>query len=186
MYILAVVGSPRLDGNTNYLVDQALQEANKLGARTEKIIVSQHRLSPCLAHINCREFDSCTQQDDGAWMLDKFCEADGVILATPVYYYDVSAWMKIFIDRNYFLGRHGKKCPAKAVGIIVVAGGAGIEDTVQTLNRFVNSSSFNDIAEDKRFIVTGYARGPGDVKGNQQLIREARDMGRQLVLSLKE
>jgi len=68
----------------------------------------------------------------------------------------------------------------------VVAGGAGIEDTVQTLNRFVNSSSFNDIAEDKRFIVTGYARGPGDVKGNQQLIREARDMGRQLVLSLKE
>lgn len=186
MYILAVVGSPRLDGNTNYLVDQALQEASKLGARTEKIIVSQHRLSPCLAHINCGEFDSCAQQDDGTWMLDKFCKADGVILATPVYYYDVSAWMKIFIDRNYFLGRHGKKCPAKAVGIIVVAGGAGIEDTVQALNRFVNSSSFNNIAEDKKFIVTGYAGGLGDVKSNQQLIREARDMGRQLVLSLKE
>jgi len=186
MYILAIVGSPRLNGNTNYLTDQVLHEATKLGARTEKIILSQHRLSPCLAHLNCRGFDSCAQQDDGTWMLDKSCEADGVILATPVYYYDVSAWMKIFVDRNCFLNRHGKRCQAKAVGIIVVAGGAGIEDTVQTLNRFVNSSSFNNIAEDKRFIVTGYASGHGDVRSNQQLIREARDLGRQLVVSLKE
>ncbi len=186
MYILAVVGSPRLNGNTNYLVDQALQEAIKLGAKTEKVVISQHRLSPCFAHTNCRELDSCVQQDDGTRILEKFCKADGVILATPVYYYDVSAWMKIFIDRNYFLGRHGKKSQAKAVGIIVVAGGAGIEDTVQTLNRFVGSSSFNNLAEDKRFFVTGYARGLGDVSSDQKLVREARDLGRQLVVSSKE
>lgn len=185
MYILAVVGSPRLDGNTNYLADQALQEASKLGARTEKIVLSEHRLSPCLAHMNCSGFDSCVQQDDGAWMLDKLCKADGVILATPVYYYDVSAWMKVFIDRNYFLRQHQKKCQAKAVGIIVVAGGAGIEDTVDTLNRYASSSSFNNIAEDKRLIVTGYAGNPGDVKRNERLLREAREMGRQLVMSLK-
>jgi len=186
MYILAAVGSPRLDGNTNYLVDQALQEAIKLGAKTEKIILSEHRLSPCFAHMNCSEFDSCVQQDDGTWMLDKFCEADGIILATPVYYYDLSAWMKTFIDRNYFLRQHGKKCRARAVGIIVVAGGAGIEDTVKTLNRFVNSSSFNDIAGNKRFIVTGYAGEPGDARSNKRLTKEARDIGRQLVASLKE
>jgi len=186
MYILAIVGSSRPDGNTNYLVEQALQEATKLGAKTEKIILSEHRLSPCLAHMNCSEYDSCVQQDDGIWMLDKFREADGIILATPVYYYDVSAWMKIFIDRNYFLRQHGKKCQARAVGIIVVAGGAGIEETVKTLNRFVNSSSFNNIAGNKRFVVTGYAGEPGDAKSNQQLLREARELGRQLVASLKE
>ena len=185
MYILAIVGSPRLDGNTNYLADQALEEANNLGARTEKIVISQHRLSPCLAHVNCRELGSCLQKDDGSWILDKFCEADGVILATPVYYYDLSAWMKIFIDRNYFLGRHRKKCRAKAVGIIVVAGGAGIEDTVNSMNRFVNSSSFNYIPGDKIFIVTGCALDPGDARINQRLTREAREMGRQLVASLK-
>jgi len=186
MHILAIVGSPRIDGNTNYLVDEALNEATKLGAATEKIIVSQYRLGPCLAHINCGELDSCAQQDDGSRILEKFCEADGVILATPVYYYDVSAWMKIFIDRNYFLFRHRKKCRAKAVGIIVVAGSVGIEDAVNTMNRFVNSSSFINIASDKRFIVTGYASDPGDVKGNPQLLRETREMGRQLVMSLKK
>jgi multimeric flavodoxin WrbA len=73
MYILAIVGSPRLDGNTNYLADQALQEAASLGATTDKIILSQHKLSPCLVHVNCSELDSCAQQDDGVWILDKFC-----------------------------------------------------------------------------------------------------------------
>ena len=127
MYILAIVGSPRLDGNTTYLVDQALRQATELGARTEKIILSEYKVSPCLGHKNCSEFDSCVQQDDGRGILQKFCEADGIILATPVYYYDVSAWMKIFIDRNYFLYRHGGKCRAKTIGIIVVAGSAGIK-----------------------------------------------------------
>jgi len=185
MYILAIVGSPRIDGNTNYLADQALDEAHQLGAETEKIILSQHKLSPCLVHTNCRELDSCAQKDDGSWILDKFCEADAVILATPVYYYDISAWMKIFIDRNWFLNRHRKKCRAKAVGIIVVAGGVGVEDTVNSMNRFVNSSSFNYIPRDKIFTVTGSALDPGDAKTNQQLTREAREMGRQLVASLK-
>jgi multimeric flavodoxin WrbA len=185
MNILAVVGSPRPDGNTNYLVDRALQEASTLGAGVEKIVLSEYELGPCLAHINCRELDSCAQQDDGGWILQRFSEADGVILATPVYYYDISAWMKIFIDRNYFLGRHGIKCRAKAVGIIVVAGGAGIEDTVNTLIRFVNSSSFNNIARDRRFVVTGYANSPGEVKNDRKLVTEASELGRHLVESLK-
>ena len=185
MDIIAVVGSPRPDGNTNYLVDQALKEASGLGAGVEKIVLSEYKLDPCLAHGNCRELDSCVQQDDGSWILQRFSEADGIILATPVYYYDISAWMKIFIDRNYFLGRHGIKCRTKAVGIIVVAGGAGIEDSVSTLNRFVNSSSFNNIARDKRFIVTGYANSPGDAKNNRELTAEASELGRQMVESLK-
>jgi multimeric flavodoxin WrbA len=95
----------------------------------------------------------------------------------------MSAWMKTFIDRNWFLRQHGRKCRARAVGIIVVGGGASIDDTVKTLNRYVNSSSLDNIAGDKRFIVTAYANAPGEVKSNKRLIKEARDMGRQLVAS---
>ena len=137
MNILAIVGSPRLNGNTNFLVDQALQEALKFGAQTEKIILSEHKMNPCLGHQNCSQFDSCFQNDDGIGILQKFCEAEGLILATPVYYYDVTAWMKIFIDRNYFLYRHQIKAKARAVGMIVVAAGAGIEDALRTLNKLV-------------------------------------------------
>jgi multimeric flavodoxin WrbA len=126
--------------------------------------------------VDCSNYESCLQQDDGNWVLQKFCEADGIILATPVYYYDISAWLKIFIDRNYFFYRYGKKCRAKVAGMIVVAGGARIEDTLHTLNRFVNTSHL-DIPKSNRLVVTGYASGPGDVKNNSKLITEAKQLG---------
>ena len=183
MKILAIVGSPRVNGNTNYLVDQALQAATEKGAVTEKVILSELRLAPCVGHDNCHIQDSCLQNDDGMVLLKKFCEADGLILASPVYYYDVTAWMKIFIDRNYFLYRHGIKSKARAAGMIVVAGGAGIEDTVKTLKKLLMASTEN-IARERRFLVTGYAGRIGDVQQNSSLVIEARKLGTDLADSL--
>ena len=53
-----------------------------------------------------------------------------MILATPVYYYNISAQLKAFIDRNHILYAHGQKAKAKVVGIIVIASAIGIEDTL--------------------------------------------------------
>ncbi len=184
MKLLAIVGSPRLKGNTNYLVDMALEEAEKLGVQTEKIILSQYEVNPCLGHADCASFKSCLQKDDASWILDRFCEADGVILATPVYWYNVSAQMKAFIDRNYFLYKHDRKYRARVVGIIVVAEMEAIEDTLYTLKQFINWSF--DVKEDRIFIASGYALRPGEVKNNLPLVEEARKVGRQMVESLKE
>jgi len=180
--ILAIVGSPRLDGNTNFLVDQALDEAKKLGAETEKIVLSQHKVNPCLGHDDCPSFASCTQKDDAGWILDRFREADGVILASPVYYYNVSAQMKAFIDRNYFIYKHDQKYRARAVGIIIVAEQEGIEDTLYTLRQFI--ADFN-VEENKVFITSGYANKTGEVKDNLSLVEEARELGRKMVASLR-
>ena len=184
MKLLAIIGSPRLKGNTNYLVDQALEEAAKLGAQTEKLILSQYEVNPCLGHEDCASFNSCQQKDDAGWILDRFSKADGVILATPVYYYNLSAQMKTFIDRNYFLYKHGRKSQARAVGIIIVAEVEGIEDTLHTLKQFIDES-FN-VREDRLFIACGYANKPGDAKNNLPLVEEARKLGRQMVESLKK
>ena len=183
MKILAIVGSPRLKGNTNYLVDQALEEASKLAVDTEKIILGQYEVNSCLGHDDCASFKSCLQKDDASWILDRFREADGVILATPVYYYNVSAQMKAFIDRNYFLYRHDQKYKLRAVGIIVVADEIGIEDTLHTLRQFINEL---DAKEDRIFVVSGYATKLGDVKKNLPLMEEARNLGRQMAENLKE
>lgn len=182
MKLLAIVGSPRLKGNTNYLVDQALKEAAKLGAQTEKIVLCQYQVNPCLGHDGCASFDSCRQKDDAGWILDKFREADGVILATPVYYFNISAQMKAFIDRNYFLYTHDQKYKARAVGIIVVAEKEGIEDTLHTLKQFTDDFT---VEENRRFIAFGYASKLGEVKNNLPLVEEARKLGRQMVESLK-
>jgi len=180
MKIIAIVGSPRPTGNTNYLVDQALQEIAIHGFEIEKIILSQYRVNPCLGHEDCASFPSCKQDDDDAsWILDKFASADGVILGSPVYYYNMSAQMKAFVDRNYFLYGHGIPLKALCAGLIVIAGSVGIDQTVRALRRFVKAST--DITDDKILTVTGYAHQPGEVKGNLTLVEEARKLGERMV-----
>ena len=182
MNILALVGSPRLGGNIDFLVDQALEEAARLGAQTEKIILTQYTVAPCLGHDDCGSFKSCIQKDDTSWILNRLCNADGVILATPVYYYNITAQLKAFIDRNYFLYTHNRKSQARSVGIIVVADSIGIEDTVHTMKRYIND--IFEVSEDRVLELNGYAFRLGEAKNNPQLVEQARELGRQMVESL--
>ena len=184
MKIIAIVGSPRPKGNTNYLIDRALEAAAELGAQVKKIDLSKYKINPCLGHDDCSSFESCVQKDDAVWILDELLNADGVILATPVYFFNVSAQMKTFIDRNYFPYRHKLQYKAKTVGLIVVAATEGIDDTLHTLNQFVDLRF--DIKSGMRFIVSGYADKVGDVRNNLTLIQEAKELGSNMAESIKE
>jgi multimeric flavodoxin WrbA len=184
MKIVAIVGSARTKGNTNYLVDQALAEASLQGVATEKIILSELNIKPCFGHENCGTFPSCVQKDDMNLILDKLCAADGVILATPVYVWNISGQMKTFMDRNFFLYNKNKKVPAKSVGIIIVAGGDGIEEALYAIKSYVDSSFSVD--ENHTFVVSGYASSEGEVKDNAALVSKARKLGRDMVESLKK
>ena len=176
------MASPRLYGNTNYLTDQALDAAQQLGAKTEKIVLNQYNIHPCDGHINCASLSKCAHQDDAVKILGKFREADGVILATPVYYYNTTAQMKAFIDRNYFFYKHQTPYKAKAAGIIVVAEESGLEDTVKTLNFLLHEMK---VPEDKRFVVSSLAFKPDDAKQNPALVEAVRKLGEQLAESIK-
>ncbi len=178
MKIVAIVGSPRPAGNTNYLVDRALEEVMVHGFETEKVVLCDYRVSPCLGHDDCAEFSACRQNDDAPWILDKFSSADGIILGSPVYYYNMTAQMKAFVDRNYFLYTHGISPRALCAGLIVIGGEAGIEHTVRALRRFLKLSA--DIPDDRIVTLTGYADKLGEVKSNLSLVEEARKLGRRL------
>jgi len=184
MKVLAIVGSPRPEGNTNYLVDKALEGAAKSGVQTEKILLSQHDIRPCLGHDDCANFKTCTQQDDASWVLERFCEADGVILATPVYWYNMTAQMKTFVDRNYFIYRHDTKPRAKAVGLIIVAEGAGIEDTLNTMRKFVDG--IFPIPKNRIITATGYANKMREAEANTTLVKAAVQLGRSMAGILLE
>ncbi len=182
MKIVAIVGSPRPRGNTNYLVDQALAEVEKLDIETEKIDLTRYVVNPCQGHDNCATQTECLQKDDAPWILEKFRQADGVILATPVYYYNMTAQMKAFVDRNYFLYKHNIGIEAKIGGLIIVAGGEGIEHTDRALRRFL---AFY-IGNDRIITVTGLANQPGEIKNNASAIEEARKLGRLMASKLTQ
>jgi multimeric flavodoxin WrbA len=178
MKILAINGSPRLKGNTACLIDEALKAASSLGIETEKINLGKTQISPCLACKNCAELSECVLKDDGDRLLKKLCGADGIILATPVYFYNVSAQMKALIDRCHFLYSHDMKPTARTLGFIVVAGEYGVEDTLHALHRY-NEVTFNTPPK-AIFSVAGIALEAGEVKNDSALIEKARKLGRQM------
>jgi len=184
MKIVAIVGSPRPAGNTNYLVDQALDEAKAHGCEVEKIMLSQYRIEGCRGHDRCATYEKCKIDDDIPMILDKFRTADGTILATPVYYYNMTAQMKTFVDRNYFLYTHGIRLQSRCMGLIVVAGGAGEDITIRAVRRCFGLQGGNS---DKNWlVVSGYASRVGDMQHNAPLIAEARQMGKRMAETLKK
>ena len=178
MKVLAIVGSPHLQGNTSYLVDEALQQIKTQGIDTEKIILGEYAVNPCQGHEDCGTFTVCKIKDDAPGIIKKFNEADAVILASPVYFFDVTAQMKAFIDRNFFTFTHNGKKKAKYAGLIAIGGGGGADKTIATLKAFIG------LPEDKVFAVTGY-HGEAKAKDKPALVKKAQDMGKKLAAKLK-
>ena len=97
--ILAIYGSPRRKGNTALLLDQAVQGAEEAGAAAEKIFLRDLKISPCLEIYGCRETGRCVIQDDFQKVYDLLQQCQGLMLASPIFFYTVSAQTKILMDR---------------------------------------------------------------------------------------
>ena len=102
MLILGVCGSPRRGGNSDRVLDAILAGAREGGAETEALYLSALEISSCIGCERCRKDKVCTQFADGLTpYYPKIRQAAGLVLVTPVYNYNVTAWMKAFIDRLY-------------------------------------------------------------------------------------
>ena len=110
-HIVILSGSPRKNGNTNLLCRQFQQGAEEVGHSVRFIPLAEKRIGFCRACDVCmRNGGACIQKDDMADILGAFQQADVVVLATPVYFYGVSAQMKACIDRTYPIWQHlGRK-----------------------------------------------------------------------------
>jgi multimeric flavodoxin WrbA len=105
MFILGLQGSPRKNGNTNYLIKTFMNEAEKSGARTHVIEVSEKKIIPCIGCGVCEKKGHCITQDDDM-TLEIYAllrQADVVVAASPIYFYNVTAQLKALIDRSQTL-----------------------------------------------------------------------------------
>ncbi len=97
--VLGIMGSPRLGGNTDLLLDAALEGALRLGADVEKVIVDRLNISPCREHYGCLDDGQCVIRDDMDELYPRLVEAGCVVVASPVFFYGVTAQLKALIDR---------------------------------------------------------------------------------------
>lgn len=100
--ILAIEGSPRKGGNSHTLLAAFLDGVAEAGAAYRAAHLRDYRFEPCAGCEQCRRDKACTRFQDGMTLLYPLIqEAKGLILVTPVHNYNVTAWVKAFIDRLY-------------------------------------------------------------------------------------
>ncbi len=97
--ILAIYGSPRRKGNTSELLKRSVQGATESGAQIEEIFLRDLKISPCLEIYGCKKTGRCVINDDFQNVYDKILSSHGIILASPIFFYMVSAHTKILMDR---------------------------------------------------------------------------------------
>lgn len=97
--VLILSSSPRRGGNSDTLCDEFLRGAQEAGHEVEKIFLKDKTIHYCTGCGVCNEGKPCPQKDDAPEIVRKMVAADVIVLATPVYFYTMSAQMKTLIDR---------------------------------------------------------------------------------------
>ncbi len=179
MKVLGIVCSPRKGGNSEILVKEALAGAKDSGADAELLMIRDKDIKPCDGCGSCDKTGECHIKDDMQEAYQKLLEADGIIWGTPVYFFDVTAQAKIFIDRSYALYRKNRLAN-KVGGVIAVAGSMGHSSVLNLFNIFFSLNHM--FAVD---FVCGYGSGKGDIVKDKHAIKAAGELGRQIVLMVR-
>lgn len=178
MKILGITGSPRgKNSNTLALLESALNAAAEAGAETEIVDITKLRINYCLVCDKCYETGICPVKDDFNLVYDKFLSADGIILASPVYFNSVSAQLKTFIDRTVDC-RHCLLLQGKYGMAIATTASSGAEKTIDYLNEFINMSGALTVGG----VSIRLAHSP---ESKAEGSRKAAEMGRDLVEAIK-
>jgi multimeric flavodoxin WrbA len=178
-------GSPRSDGNTTALTNYLFGELQREGIETELVQLSAKEIHGCISCFRCFENKDgrCAVTNDAAnEYIEKMTAADGIVLASPVYFIDVTAEMKALIDRAGFVGLANGRIYRNKVGAALAcfrrSGGA---HTVDTMNHFFLS---NDIVIAGR--AASMAREKGEVEKDAEGIQLAQTLGQRMAWILKK
>ena len=180
MKILGIMGSPRKGGNTETLLDAALKEATNRGITVSKISLRNRTIAPCNGCLKCTETGVCVIRDDMNEVYRKMLEADGIIWATPVYFWSMSGPTKITMDRTFALTFPTLQLTNKIGGLILVARNRGCMNTANIFHMYFNYNHmfFTEFA-------FGYAKEKGEIKKDRFAMAGAKEMTRQMISLIK-
>lgn len=142
--VLIISSSPRRNGNSQLLCEKFKEGAEKSGNSVKLVRLMEKKIGFCHACDACMKTGKCVLNDDMNELLEDFQKAEVIVLATPVYFYGISAQMKTFIDRTYPIWQH---LGSKEVYYIVSAGLGRdiIERSLGDLDGFVEHFEKYDI-----------------------------------------
>jgi multimeric flavodoxin WrbA len=190
--IVAIYGSPRRRGNTATLMQAAVTGARAAGAQVDEIVLRDLKVSPCLEIYSCREEGECRIRDDFQGVRERVLGAAGLMLASPIFYYAVSAHTKILMDRFHSLwvkrawGQPQQPPPAERRKGLFISTGATrgrrlFEGTLLSVRYF-----FDTLDMDLwRALLYRGLEGETDVLGHPDYLAEAEMAGNDLARALR-
>jgi len=188
MKVVAFNGSARKDGNTAIMIRRVFSELEAEGIETELVQLSGQKIRGCLACYKCREnLDRrCSVRDDVLNdCLAKMIEADGIILASPVYFSDVTSEMKALIDRAGLVSKvNGDILQRKVGAAVVVARRAGRIHTLDSINHFFLAGQM--IIPGSSYWAVGVGRDIGEVSDDEEGMTTMKVLGRNMAWLLKK
>ncbi len=185
MRVLGIMGSPRVGGNTDLLLDEAMKGARSQGAEMEKIIVDKLQIAPCREYYGCLKDGNCIIRDDMDAVYPKLLEADGLIVASPMFFYGITSQLKALIDRCQALWARKyvlkQSCPnPNRKGAFIAAGATKGENlfdgSILTIRYFFKTIGVQYTEE---LLVRGVDKN-GEIKKHPTALNDAFELGKRL------
>ena len=188
MKVVAFNGSARKDGNTAILVGTVFKELKKEKIKTEMVQLAGKKIRGCTACGKCftNQDKRCVIKNDILnECIEKMLDADGIILASPTYFTDVSTEMKALIDRAGFVAKANQDMFRRKVGASVVAvRRAGAMHAFDTMNHFFFISQM--VVPGSSYWNIGIGLAPGDVKEDEEGLLTMQTLGKNMAWLLKK
>jgi multimeric flavodoxin WrbA/putative sterol carrier protein len=179
--VVVVNGSPHVGfGNTSQMVAMLKTALEPEGFALEEIFLSQHDIKPCAGCALCLEKGACWIRDDYKGLMQRVLAADAVILASPVYFLNVTGRMKTFLDRSLGYG-HRPRGTWKPGLSVSVSAGFGETWVAGYLARLLGVYGAFPVGQ-----FTAIAVGSGEFLGKEAVVARAQDLARDLVRAVRE
>ena len=182
--VLVLLGSPRKKGNSAILAGRIARGARSAGANVETLFIHGMKIAPCSSCYACQKPNSkgCSINDDMQIVYKKLQESDAWVIASPVYWFTVSAQTKLWIDRSFAMLPYAKE--AFAGKRIAIAMSYGDSDPfksgcVNALRAFQDAYAYVEACIVG--MIYGSAMDAGEIEKNKSLMKEALELGKLLV-----
>jgi multimeric flavodoxin WrbA len=188
MKVVAFNGSPRVNGNTHQALDIVLEELRKEGFETELIDICREDIKPCRACGACgkNKDERCIMAEDRLnEYVQKMKDADGMIVGSPVYFGNMTAQTKAFLDRAFYVARaNGDMFRRKVGAAVAVNRRAGALDTFDEINKLYLISQM--IVPGSSYWNTITALKPGDIANDEEGIKTMKTLGKNMAWLMKK
>ena len=188
MKVLGISGSPRSGGNTDILINIALEHIAEAGFETDFLPLAGRQIRPCEACGGCAKSDKaeCALDDPGfEGVVERFMAADAVIVGSPVYFGSATPQTMALLDRVGYISRNNGNFLRRKVGAAVaVARRAGKNFTFAQLNYFFLISEM--IVPGSTYWNVGVALNKGDIKEDQEGLETIRNLTSNMVWLVKK